>query len=154
MTRTSCRWQPVCWVLREGPMRRRRHECVALIRSGSPPTSLAAIQSAAALGMPLGDYGAQISKLLDLCAEDSFALVDVIGQQGKTFAFMGPKICEHIARAIREFDDELVSSLLRCLGKIVDNPQHSIESLIKSPEIRKEALERLENVAARLNHER
>ena len=67
---------------------------------------------------------------------------------------MGPKICEHIARAIREFDDELVSSLLRCLGKIVDNPRHSIESLIKSSEIRKEALERLENVAARLNHER
>lgn len=120
----------------------------ALIRCSSPPTSLAAIQSASALGMPLRDYGAKISKLLDLCAEDSFALVDVIGQQGKSFAFMGPKICEHILRAIREFDDELASELLTCLRKIADNPQHSIETLIKSPEIRKEALERLQIVAA------
>jgi hypothetical protein len=127
----------------------------ALIRCSSPPTSLAAIQSAAALGMPLRDYGAKISKLLDLCAEDSFALVDVIGQQGTTFAFMGPKICEHISRAIREFDDELASALLMCLRKIADNPQHSIETLIKSPEISKEALERLQIVAAaQVDHDR
>jgi hypothetical protein len=125
-----------------------------LIRSGSPATNLAAIQSAAALGMPLRDYGARISKLLDICAEDSFALVDVIGQQGNSFSFMGPKICEHIAQAIREIDDQLASALLICLRKIVDNPQHSIETFIKSPEIRKEALERLEIVTARIKHER
>ena len=125
----------------------------ALIRGGSPPTSLAAIQSAAALGMPLRDYGTRISKLLDMCAEDSFALVDVIGKQGKTFAFMGPKICEHVARAIREIDEQLANALLTCLSKIVDNPQRSIETLIKSPEIRKEALERLEMVTAPISHE-
>ena len=35
---------------------------LALIRSGSPPVSLAAIQSASALGMPLGDYGEKRSR--------------------------------------------------------------------------------------------
>ena len=114
-----------------------------LIRHTSPQTSLAAIQSASDLGMPLADSGAKISKLLDVFAADSFALVDVIGQQGKAFSFMGPKICEHIARAIRELDDELVNALLDCLQRIVDDPPRLIETVIKSPEIRKESLERL-----------
>jgi hypothetical protein len=114
-----------------------------LIGNASPQTSLAAIQSASALGMPVGDFGAKISKLLDVSAADSLALVDVIGQQGKAFGFMGPKICEHIVLAIREIDDDLVDALLECLQRIVDNPQRSLETLIKSPEIRKQALERL-----------
>ena len=114
-----------------------------LVGNASPKTCLAAIQSAHELGMPVGEFGAKISKLMDDFAADSLALVDVIGQQGRAFEFMEPKICEHIATAIREIDDELVSALLECLQKIVDDPQRSIEKRIKSPEIRREALERL-----------
>lgn len=125
----------------------------ALIRSASRPTSLAAMESAAALKIPLTEYRERIAKLLDLCAEDSFALLDVIGQQGRNFSFMGPKICEHIARAIRELDDELACALLQCLGKIVDNPRQVLEMMIKKPETRREALERFENAVAKINHE-
>ncbi len=114
-----------------------------LVGNASPKTCLAAIQSAHELGMPLSEFGAKISKLMDDFAADSLALVDVIGQQGRAFEFMEPKICEHIATAIREIDDELVSALLECLQKIVDDPQRSIEKRIKSPEVRREALERL-----------
>jgi hypothetical protein len=114
-----------------------------LIRHDSPQTSLAAIQSASALGMSLGDYGAKITKLLDSFAEDSFALLDVIGTQGRTLEFMGPKICEHIAKSIREIDDDLTSALLECLRRITSDPGQCIETRIKSPPIRMEALERL-----------
>lgn len=114
-----------------------------LIRNDSPQTALAAIRSASALGMPLADYGAKITKLLDVFAEDSFVLLDVIGVQGRAFEFMAPKICEQIERSIREIDDQLTSALLECLRRITADPQHCIEKRIKSPEIRREALERL-----------
>jgi hypothetical protein len=114
-----------------------------LIRNESPEVRLAAVQSASALGMPLTDYGAKISKLLDIFAEDALDLISVIGNQGRSFEFMVPKICEHITRAIREMDDELAMALLDCLQRIGADPQRSIEKCIRSPEIRREALHRL-----------
>lgn len=117
-----------------------------LIRSGTPPTSLAAIQSAAAIGLPLKSHRSKITKLLDIFAEDSFALLEVIGTQGSSFTFLAPKICEHVVDAIREMDDPRVLALLTCLQKIVDNPRDTIEGSIRSLEIRTEAIERLEGM--------
>jgi hypothetical protein len=114
-----------------------------LIRMGSPQTCLAAIQSASELGMPLVDFSAKISKLLDLLGGNSLLLIEVIGQQGNALGSLGPQICEYTARAIREMDDELTDVLLDCLRKIVDDPRRQVETLIKSPAIREETLKRL-----------
>jgi hypothetical protein len=114
-----------------------------LIGHTSPPTSLAAMLSAHALGIPLGEYRAKIVKLLDQYGPEALPLIGVISEQGKPLGFLEAKICEHLAMAIREIDDEWVSALLECLQSIVDAPQQSIERRIKSPEIRREALQRL-----------
>lgn len=114
-----------------------------LISNSSPQTSLAAIESANALGMPLIGFGRKIGKLLDQFAEDSFTLLTIIGEQGQAFGFLAPKICEHIARAIVAIDEELTQALLICLQKISDDPQQIIEQRIRPENVRSEALQRL-----------
>ncbi|MFK8113138.1 MAG: hypothetical protein AB8B91_13100 [Rubripirellula sp.] len=114
-----------------------------LVSNSSPYTSLAAIESASALGMPMAVFGKRIGKLLDQFAEDSFSLLEIIGQQGKSFGFLAPKICEHIARAIVSIDEDLTQALVDCLRKISDDPRKMIENRIKSIEVRTEALQRL-----------
>ncbi len=112
-----------------------------LIRSRSIQISLAAIQSANALGINLAEYRAKLSKLLDAVAEDSFDLLSVIGDQGHRLGFLEPQICTHIAIAIGELDDDLSVALVGCLSKIVDDPRRSIELRIKSPEIQQRAID-------------
>jgi hypothetical protein len=115
-----------------------------LIRRGPPQTSLAAIQSAADLGIPLIDFAAKISKLLDLLGRNSLPLLDVIGGQGLALGSLVPRICRHAERAIREMDDDWTDALLDCLQKIVDDPRRQLETRIKSPQIRAQTLERLD----------
>ena len=95
------------------------------------------------MGIPLGEYRASVTSLLDQFEADALQLIELIAQQGKSFAFMEAKICEQIALAIREIDDEWATALLACLGSIVEDPRASVQQWIKSPEIRREALERL-----------
>lgn len=114
-----------------------------LIGHYSPAVAVAAIQSAHELGLSLSEYEGRLVKLLDQCGPESLPLVDVIGRQGKTLNSLDSAICEHLAIAIREIDDEWVAALLACLQAIADDPQQSIGKWIKSPAIRKEALERL-----------
>ena len=120
-----------------------------LIASRSPQTSLAALQSASSLGIPLAEFAGRIAKLLDLFAEDSFALVKVIAQQGASLRLLAAQICEHIGHAIGADDDALADALLECLLAIADDPAASIESRIRSPEIRGKALVRLADLRGR-----
>lgn len=114
-----------------------------LIGHAAPPTALAAVRSAHALGMPLEDHRAQIVNLLDQYGAEALTLVDIIAEQGQRMSKLEPAICQQIAIAIREIDDDWAAALCDCLRQIVEDPQQSIEWRIKSPEIRREALQRL-----------
>ncbi len=114
-----------------------------LIRSHVSEISLAAILSAAAMDIPLAEFSAKISKLLDWFAGDPFALVDAIAVQGRSLSSLGAKMCSLLVAAIGDLDDERIDTLIECLTRIADDPQRLIETQIKPREVRQEALRRL-----------
>ncbi len=121
-----------------------RQRITELMFDGHPPTALAAMLSAQAVGIPLKGHRPLISKLLDLFAQDSFSLLEVVGKQGTDFASLEPQVCEHLVRAIRASDDELALALIQCLRRIAEEPRQAIEKRIQSKVIREEALQRFD----------
>lgn len=118
-----------------------------LILSRSTATSLAAIQSANALGMNLKPYASKISKLLDSVAEDAFELLQVIGDQGHQLGSLDRKICRSTTLAIKHCDEDLTVALTACLARITSDPESSVRRYIKSPEHKQAAIAHLAKVA-------
>ncbi|MGI9473099.1 MAG: hypothetical protein ACR2NZ_16275, partial [Rubripirellula sp.] len=115
----------------------------AMIRRESPQTLFAAVLSAESLKMPADVFQSKLGKLLDLFSQDSIEILQLIGRQGHDCQFLAPKICDHVTNAIREMDQKTVDEGLECLRRIESSPDKALQKHIKSPEIQREALERL-----------
>ena len=116
-----------------------------LIRSRDVQLSLTALVSAEQIGLPLQPHRSRISRLLQRL-DDPLPLVELVGRQGKSFSQLSTTVCRMISVAVETSDAEYATALLRCLGQIVDRPRDAIEAQIKKPEIRSDALRRLEMV--------
>ena len=119
---------------------RRVHE---MVRKESPPTVLAALQSAESLGMSLDVYRPRLGKLLGVFSRDPIEVLELIGRQGQSCQFLGPKICDCIVVAIQETDEETFLIALDCLQRVDENPEAVLRKQIKSPEILEEVLKHL-----------
>ncbi|QDV85054.1 hypothetical protein [Planctomycetes bacterium TBK1r] len=95
-----------------------------------PGVAIAAMRAAYALGIDLSDHIGEMTALLDDPSVDFAAVVQLIGQLGEQGQRADAAICKHLARSIRNLEDEKTDMLLRCLRSICTDPAATITKLM------------------------
>ncbi len=113
------------------------------IRKGTPATSVAAVETAHAIGLDLNPFQNRISHLLDANADDAYGLLKVIGDQGSKFGKFDIQICHHIVEAIRLLDEDLVKANIDCLRRVSEDPEATLRKNVRNAELLSEALDAL-----------
>ncbi len=111
-----------------------------LVGSHHEQVSIAAIQAAQSLGMPLTQYRHQIASHLAAYAEGCEELIEVVTKGGHQFESLDALVCQHLAESIHYRNQSATSRLVICLRQISNDPKQSIEREIKDAELKDRAL--------------
>lgn len=122
-------------------------KCVLdLCRKSKPRVTVAAMQAAVELNLPLLSYRRKLSKLLDYFAGDPSPILELIGSQGQALNMLAPRIMPRLALAVRDEDESLVDACLNCLADIRADTERLIPKFIKAEESREQVRQRLEDL--------
>ena len=117
-----------------------------LCRKSKPRVTVAAMQAAVELNLPLLSYRRKLSKLLDYFAGDPSPILELIGSQGQALNMLAPRIMPRLALAVRDEDESLVDACLNCLADIRADTERLIPKFIKVEESREQVRQRLEDL--------
>jgi hypothetical protein len=111
-----------------------------LIPSPNHAISIAALQAAESLNLPITRYRDPIAHLLDAYAEDSVLLINLVARQGHAFESFDTLVCRHLGEAIQYSNRAATGQLAECLKQISPDPSAAIRREIKDSEIQELAL--------------
>jgi len=111
-----------------------------LVVSSNQQVSVASLVAAESLGMPVISYKKRISYLLEVYAEGSDQLIELIARSGDDFESFDRVVCQHLTEAIRYSNDGATTAILSCLKRISTDPRAVIEKTIGEDELKERAL--------------
>lgn len=103
-----------------------------LCRKSKPRITVAAMQAAVELKLPLDSYRRKLAKLVDYFAGDPSPILELIGSQGEKLAGLAPRIMPRLALALRDDDKQLVDACLVCLLRVQADLEHLVPEFVKS----------------------
>lgn len=102
--------------------------------------SIAALQSADSLGMAMPMFRDRIAQLLQVYAEGSLDLIEIVAKSAAEFESLDLLICRHLIEAIKCSNDPATTSLIACLNRISADPRGLIEREVADPELKAKAI--------------
>jgi hypothetical protein len=106
-----------------------------LCKKSKPRITVAAMQAAVELKLPLDGYRRKLAKLIDYFAGDPSPILELIGSQGEKLSGLAPRIMPRLALALRDDDKELVDACLVCLLRVRADTDHLIPKFVKAEDL-------------------
>ena len=103
-----------------------------LCRRSKPRITVAAMQAAVELKLPLDGYRRKLAKLLNYFAGDPSPILELIGSQREKLIGLAPNIMPRLSLALRDDDKELVDACLVCLLRVRADTDHLIPKFVKA----------------------
>lgn len=103
-----------------------------LCKKSKPRITVAAMQAAVELKLPLDHYRRKLAKLLDYFAGDPSPILELIGSQGEKLAVLAPRFMPRLALALRDDDKELVDACLVCLIRLRADTEQFLPKFVKA----------------------
>ena len=103
-----------------------------LCRKSKPRITVAAMQAAVELKLPVDGYRRKLAKLLDYFAGDPSPVLELIGSQREKLIGLAPNIMPRLSLALRDDDKELVDACLMCLLRVQADVDYLIPKFVKA----------------------
>ncbi len=105
--------------------------------------SIAALRSADSLGMPMAMFRDRIAQLLQVYAEGSLDLIEIVAKCGTEFESLDTVICRHLIEAIKYSNHRAEILLIKCLNRVSSDPRALIEREVANSELKTKAIDAL-----------
>ncbi len=103
-----------------------------LCRKSKPRITVAAMQAAVELKLPLDGHRRKLAKLLNFFAGDPSPILELIGSQREKLSALAPNIMPRLALAMTHDDKALVDACLICLLRVRADTDHLIPKFVKA----------------------